>query len=166
MTKMIKTKDGRYVLRSEIVCVRDRKGQNVSDILTRDGKEYVISEGALGIAEECQSDEPAIAAQPGFWALVPDDLKKRDKVHFNKVPIIGWKKFKNMHTYWDEGFLGPFWTKPVFAGYYKFDERDWVQWGILHPDGRVFDQTFREFSDVGKFLEAASKELKKPCILI
>lgn len=44
MTKMIKTEDGSYVLRSEIVCARARKKPNRgSEIITSDGKKYVVA---------------------------------------------------------------------------------------------------------------------------
>jgi hypothetical protein len=165
MAKMLKTNDGTFVLASEIVCIRDAKGSDRSEIITRNGEKYIVSGLATRVAAWFQDYESAIPAQPGFWALVPDDLNKHDTVHFRKVPVVGWQKFKHLKSYWDNEFLEPFWAKPVFAGYYNFDEADWWEWGLLHPDGRVFDQLFNVFPNISKFLEAKSKRLKKRCVL-
>jgi hypothetical protein len=166
MAKMLKTNDGTFILASEIVCIRDAKRWDRSEIITRDGKKYTVSKFATEVAGWLQDYESAIPAQPGFWALVPDDLKKNDTVRFSKVPVVGWQKFKHLKSYWDNGFFEPFWAKPVFAGYYTFVESDWWEWGLQHPDGRVFDQVFRVFPNIKKFLETRAKEYKKPCLLI
>lgn len=167
MKKMIKTKDGSYVVRSEIVSVTENlKKRGESKIIATDGKTYIVKEIDNNIADACELFEEAITAHPGYFMLVTQYRKKCTEVHYRKVPIVGWVKYKTL----EEQQLGqktdPFWAMPVLGGYYNFNGGNYFDWGLLLMDGRVIDMFVFEFPNVEEFLKRKSDELKKPCILI
>jgi hypothetical protein len=130
MRAMIPTIDGSFVARSEVVLVRrlDSASEDLCEIVTSNGKTFVVEESAQSIAEGEEYFEEAISAPPGYFILFRNDSS------FTKVPIIGWMKYKRINEKNNPGLS--YWSKPIIAGLYDFGEH-FEETGILFPDGRV-----------------------------
>jgi hypothetical protein len=154
MTKMVVTKDGFFVLRSEITSIRKHvKKSNECEILTKHGKSYVVEQGAKELANEIEFEEEAIPAEPGYFVLFMDEPSRRLK-DFQKVPVVGWMKFRPTGKAFAPDVSA--FSLPILPGGCGLRalgiELDHV--GIVLPDGRVIDtRNLREYKSVKTFVK-------------
>jgi hypothetical protein len=125
-----------------------------------------VSKFDTDIAQECECFEEAIPAHPGYFMLVTNYSKHCSEIYYSKVPIVGWVRHKTLEEHDLKDVTTPFWAIPVFGGEYTFSDRNYLDWALLLPDGRVIDPDGFKKDSIETFLKTQSAELKKPCLLI
>jgi hypothetical protein len=170
VTKMVKTVDGVYVPRSEIVrAYNDDRQERKCTILTKIGETHVVDDLARWIADEAEFyGNATIPATPGYFVLVSDRHNTRPEVCYIKLDVIGWEPIKSYDNYEKEecnGYRSPFWSRPVLASWLQRKKYDAKDYAYLIPDGRVIDTDFSEYKNVKAFLRAKTKVYKKYCRL-
>ena len=129
MAKFIETKDGSFVVSSEIAEVQ-QVGRKCCSIRTKSGAHYSVPGCARDLAFELECGSGlTIAAQPGFFVIYAfPPIEEDDDWHTLLTPVVGWAAKQNPE---DHGFL--FDSVPILAGMNMRADL----WGLVWPDGSV-----------------------------
>ncbi len=150
MSKFAETKDGSFVLSSEIVSVRNA-GEFECMITTRRGDSHSVAGSAFYIAEEAQFDNGlAIPAQPGYSVVRTIFSEERQKRECEVFPVVGWFRLPADNRDIDKLFKSiPIVTESVEHAHV---------WSLVLPDGRVVDRHQFVYSNIQEWFEAEVAE--------
>jgi len=150
MSKFIETKDGSFVLSSEIAEIQKRERKGCS-ITTKSGNHYSIAWSANDLAVEIERGLGcAMPAQPGYFVISAAPPMTADgEWHTSRRPVVGWLSIEDP----DDRYV--FESLSIVA---SVNGAETAIWAILAPDGTVYRPYGREFESVADWLVSLKTE--------
>lgn len=147
MSKFVETKDGAFVLSSDVVKVQE-DGEYNCTITTSSRQVYSVDEQADELVQDITSEFVCvIPAEPGYFVVEAiSGTKKGDAWKPWFIPVVGWSPVSNA----DE-FECLYESSPIIAGQRKYPG----SWALVWPDGKVTNTCASSFKSVEEWLDYA-----------